>query len=66
VEIGDGPAAVTGDERCIIVTDQRLGRRGGRMNRESEYLPETNSLSPWIWEMAAIRGFIRASPDHLI
>jgi len=41
VKIGDGPAAVTGDERCTTVTDQRLGRRSGRMNQESEYLPET-------------------------
>lgn|GEM_PF-2304775 len=41
MKIGDGPAAVTGDERCTTVTDQRLGRRSGRMNQESEYLPET-------------------------
>jgi hypothetical protein len=41
VEIGDGPAAVTGDKGRRYVTDQGLGRRGWRMIRKSEYLPET-------------------------
>ena len=40
VRIGDGPAAVTGDDRCIL--SLILSREGAasRMNRESEDLPE--------------------------
>lgn len=51
MQIGDGPAAVTGDKRCTQVTDQgKLGREdaASRMNRESEDLPEhLHSASPW-------------------
>ena len=46
MQIGDGPAAVTGDNRRRHVTDLWLGRRGGRRNRESEYLPETEQPPP--------------------
>ena len=46
MQFGDGPAAVTGDDRCRHVTDLWLGRRGGRTNRKSEYLPETEQPPP--------------------
>ena len=42
VQTGDGPAAVTGDERCIDVTDPFVGWEdaASRVNRKSEDLPE--------------------------
>jgi hypothetical protein len=43
---------------------ERSGRRGVRVIRESEDLPETMRLSPRIRETATRRGFTRASPDH--
>ena len=46
VKIGDGPAAVTGDERRTASLTERLGRRGARTIRESEYLPETRQSPP--------------------
>ena len=47
MRIGDGPAAVTGDDRCIL--SLILSREGAasRMNRESEDLPE------WLLETIA-------------
>jgi hypothetical protein len=43
VQIGDGPAAVTGDKRCRDMPLTKKGWEGAvsRMNRESEDLPET-------------------------
>ena len=46
VEIGDGPAAVTGDERRTVSLTARSGRRGARTSRKSEYLPETRQPPP--------------------
>jgi hypothetical protein len=40
VQVGDGPAAVTGDERREEPLTAGLGRCGARMIRESEDLPE--------------------------
>ena len=65
MEIGDGPAAVTGNERRSVSLMKRSGRRGVRVIRESEDLPETMCLSPRIRETATRRGFTRASPDHI-
>ena len=48
MEIGDGPAAVTGDERRSVSLIERSGRRGVRRIRESEDLPETMRFSPRI------------------
>ena len=66
MEIGDGPAAVTGDERRSVSLIERSGRRGVRTIRESEDLPETMRHSPRIRETATRRGFTRASPDHFL
>merc|ERR1711879_855601 len=45
VQIGNGPAAVTGDDPCILPLALEPGRRRERMIRKSEDLPQTYCMA---------------------
>ena len=65
MKIRDGPAAVTGDNPARMSLFALVnGKAQGRMNRESENLPEKNSLVPrqrggCLWSYLGTEGISR-------
>lgn len=67
VRIGDGPAAVTGDERCTHVTDPPDREDAtSRMSRKSEDLPGHYDVSPWIRDGRGVSVEKSGPPDQFL
>jgi hypothetical protein len=67
VRIGDGPAAVTGDECCTYVTDPPDREDAtSRKSRKSEDLPELEDLSPRIRDGRGVSVEKSGPPDQFL